>query len=128
MSNEDYEFTLSEEIKKRLPPDHPMHENHPLTLHERFALPVLLWFFDPDRHRGTGRSYLMAITYIELALRGFEVVLEDVTTIPSGRGHVKQNRFLVDQVIEITRKNYSRHRFEYNHSKNTLKYIGFKAR
>lgn len=126
MKPRDFCAVPPEMFQHAFPSDHPMNEDPRLTLFQRMALPVLLWFFDLERNRASGRSYLYAHVVIELALRGQEVVLEDLSTKCQEhyRHQGRSDRHFADLVIDLTRKFYPRQVFEYNFQHNTLRFRG----
>lgn len=115
-----------ERLSAHMPSGHPAVEDSRLTLFQQQALPTLLWFFDQQRNRATGRSHLMAHILIELAKRGEEVVLQDLSTAPEfGRGqNYSRTRRFADDVLRLTRSVYFEDYFSYNHQTNTMVYRG----
>lgn len=110
-----------------LPPGHPAAEENSLTLFQQQALPTLLWFFDQDRSRATGRSHLMAYVLIELAMRGQRVRLEDLS-VQAGERDLGQRwrRQFADMVLGIAHREFPHDIFHYNYSQNLLEYRGRK--
>lgn len=99
-----------------------------LTPIQEFALPVLMWFFDLGRNRATGRSHLMAIVCIELAMRGEKVYLDDVSFWPTmGRSEPNRGNFM-HLVGKILQENYNNHIFEIDMQNKIMKYKGKKPR
>jgi hypothetical protein len=113
-------------ILDTLPPGHPFAEENRLTMFQQQALPTLLWFFDQQRNRATGRSHLMAYVLIELAMRGQRVVLEDLSLAPENRHSYRTNRRFAETVLEVTYREFQGHLFDYDHGRNTLQYRGRK--
>lgn len=105
--------------------------NRMLSMAQEFALPILLWFFDQDRDRGTGRSYLAAVVAIELAMRGQSVVLEDVSRAFIPHEDSRQQRYFKDLVWRVVQTHYHGHQFRLDPSRNigeVLKYLGRRPR
>jgi hypothetical protein len=115
-------------LKNSLPNDHPANEKPKLTVLQSFAFPILLWFFDGLRNRGQGRSQLMAYVLIELAMRGEQVYVNDLTTWPlNGKTERIRNHF-VNQLMDIIDKEFKNHYFEYRKDQCVLIYKGRKPR
>jgi hypothetical protein len=118
---------MQEMCERMLPPDHPANETPRLTPLQKVAYESLLWFFDPQRARGSGRSYVMACVLIELAKRGYSVEVADVHMEPTdakGGYYPHRRRYLVDLIMRITAQHYPRDIFHYNHTQNRLEYRG----
>lgn len=93
------------------PPGHPAREQSMLTPYQQMALPMLLWFLDPQRHRGEGRTTLLAHAVIELAMRGYAVPLDDISQFITSGPYRRQHYFL-DVVSRILSEHYKGHLFE----------------
>jgi len=102
-----------------LPENDPAREKGRLTTMQSFALPILLWFFDNRRNRAAGRTHLMAITCIELAIKGNTVPLSDPSTFMLGSNHLMDSHF-IKLVIELLKKHYSEHKWKINSLDKTL--------
>lgn len=112
-----------------LPGGHPANETSMLTELQRAYLPALLWLFDANRNRGTGRSTLLAHVFIEFAMRGQEIQLVDLTqAVELGRNSYRDNRRFAEQVLRVAREFYPEHLFTYRINDNTLHYIGRRPR
>lgn len=113
-------------LSAHMPSGHPAVEDQRLTLFQQQALPALLWFFDLERNRATGRSHLMAHVLIELAMRGQKVVLEDLSAAAQDcyRGHHGRPTRFAATVLGLAQTVYAGHYFDYDHGQNTLRYRG----
>lgn len=111
-----------------LPAEHPANEVPMLTELQRAYLPALLWLFDVDRNRGTGRSTLFAHVLIELAIRGEEVKLEDLSRCVRDRTGYQRSRIFAENVLRIAHTCYPGYRFEYLDNQNTLRIAGRRPR
>jgi hypothetical protein len=116
----DHEF-VPQAMFDCLPERHPAREQADLTTAQAFAYPVLLWFFDNQRNRGSGRTYLMAKVLIELAMRGEAVLVEDLSAPEGFRTRVTRFR---DTLLRVARDEYPKHLFNYKQTTNTLTYEG----
>lgn len=112
---------VPEEALWGFPEGHPAREQAEFTQAQAFAYPVLLWFFDAERSRGTGRTYLMAKVLIELAMRGEKVKVEDLSAPEGFRSRVNHFRGVV---LDLIAKDYPKHLFHYRQTDNTLTYEG----
>lgn len=129
MKPRDFSAVDPEMLRSSFPPEHPALEEPQLTLFQQMAYPVLLWFFDRDRARGTGKTWLYARVCIELAMRGQAVVLDDASQTPSEYDrNARQSRHFADQVLRLAHEKFPGHFFEYNHQSNTLRYRGRRPR
>lgn len=117
------------DIDKRIfSPDHPMNEISLLTPLQSFALPILLWFFDGERNRGQGRSYLMACILIELAKRGERVYINDVSTWPlHGKSEKIRNHFM-NMLENLLATKFKNDLFEIRKDSQELIYKGRRPR
>jgi hypothetical protein len=116
---------LPERLANTLSPDHPANESRRLTALQEFALPVLMWFFDQDRSRATGRTRLAAHVCLQLAMRGQVVNAEDFSRIASqGRTRHFDNMRFLDTITEVIRADYLRHNFRIDSAKSTVEYTG----
>jgi hypothetical protein len=118
---EDFSAVPKDQMRNMLPEGHPANEEAGLTLFQQAAYPILLWFFDNQRNRGTGRTYLMAKVLIELAMRGETVKVEDLSAPEGFRPRVSHFR---DVVLRLAQHEYRKHIFTYRHNDNTLTYEG----
>src|SRR5687767_8126498 len=115
-------------FKEQLPLGHPANEEPILTALQSFAFPVLVWFFDQTRNRGTGRSYLLARVLIELAKRGHTVSVKDVSTVLLGHDHHRNDRHLLELVHGMVQTRFPNDLFEFRTSDMTMIYKGRRPR
>jgi hypothetical protein len=117
---------LQERIDACLPDGHPAKETPRLTPLQKVAYESLLWFFDPQRARGSGRSYVMACVLIELAKRGYSVEVADVHMEPTdqrGAGF-RRDRYMVDLILRIAAEHFPRDIFTFDFQRRRLEYRG----
>lgn len=116
---------FDDNIKNMLPPDHPMNERTLLTPLQSFAYPILMWFFDKDRNLGEGRSYLMAVVCLDLAMRGKKIHLWDCSLMPGMSDHYGVHRAFINTIVTVMKTDkYKNHIFQINQTDNILIYKG----
>lgn len=119
---------MADRIAECMPSGHPFCEIRQLTQLQEAYLPALLWLFDTNRNRGTGRSYLLARVCIELAMRGERVELHDVTQMLTGENGPRIRRRFAELVLRVIDEQYGRELFTYRMAENTLEYCGRRPR
>lgn len=104
-----------------------------LTMLQSIALPVLLWFFDTNVGRGSGRTYMAAVLVVELAKRGNRVMLTGDPSLEllHPREHRRGawgDKSFVELVFRIALERYPRDVFVYDDAKRELVYRGERPR
>lgn len=117
---------LPEDFPKRLdhclPDNHPYHDKGELTLIQRFALPILLWFFDKNRGIGQGRSYLYAYILITIAKSNrMPYKISDLSIINTNH---QTDRMFVDVVERVMNRHFPKLKYSINISKMELLITG----
>ncbi len=117
-------FLNIDKIKDTFPPNHPANEDPLFTPLQSFAYPILLWFFDGNRNRGQGRTYLMACICIELAKRGERVYLNDVSSWPLLGKSEKTRNYFINTINLILDTKFKNDIFEIRENSQELIYRG----
>lgn len=122
------------DMVQAFPPGHPGREQPMLTPYQQMALPMLLWLLDPQRHRGEGRSTVLAHAVIELAMRGYSVPLEDLSQFINQHSEHRTRGYFMDLVARIAHEHYPGHIFNigsvqnFRHGDGRLQYVGRRPR
>jgi hypothetical protein len=111
-----------------LPRNHPAREESFLTPLQSTILPGLLWLFDPDRNRGQGKTYLIAVTMIELAIRGYIINVEDYSQSLTNRESIRSDQYLMEMIEKIMHVHYPRLSYEYKMSTKQFKITGMRPK
>ena len=111
-------------LSHSLPESHPANEVESLTPLQKFALPVLLWFFDYDRYLGQGRTELMAEILIQMAMRGKAVKVHDWSRALAINVNLRETEHMINVIFDRIKKYYPKHIFEFRKMEYTLIYKG----
>ncbi len=104
-----------------------------LTMLQSVALPILLWFFDTNVGRGTGRTYMAAVLVVELVKRGNRISVQGDPSLEllhpaQHRRGAWGDKSFVELIFRIALERYPRDIFVYDDVKRELVYRGERLR